>query len=165
MWMAEHLKIDASDTGFSGIGRDKLDEIWKRCIEKCHSKTRRQLLCSHGKLVSILEAEGVLIADIAFWDEDIKSRADRFLSSITHSLEIVVKHNVEVRIGLLPNNISFLKADNNGVESCDGKLEGPIIETKKNTDSSCDVSMALRRSFENIGNIHISAEAPQEFQA
>ncbi|KAG9457117.1 hypothetical protein H6P81_001625 [Aristolochia fimbriata] len=189
MSMAEHLKINASATSFSGIGRDKLDEIWKRCIEKCHSKTLRQILCSHGKLVSILEAEGVLIAYIAFWDEDIKSRAERFLSSITNSIEIVVRHNVEVRIGLLPNNISLhvkpielsnfigahhlekgnlsmqQKADNNGVVSSNQELEGPIIETKKNTDSSCDVSVPLRRSFENIGNIHTTAEAPQEFQA
>ncbi|XP_068652966.1 protein STICHEL-like [Aristolochia californica] len=198
MLMAEHLKIDALSASFSCMGRDKLDEIWRRCIEKCHSKTLRQLLCSHGKLVSMLEAEGVLIAYIVFWDEDIKSRAERFLSSITNSIEIVVRHNVEVRIGLIPDNISLhvqpidlshfkggqhaekdnlsmqQKADNNGLLSSNQELEGPIIQRKTSTDSSCDVSVPLRRSFEtsglpvlseNVENICTTKELPQEFQA
>lgn len=37
---------------------EKLGEIWRRCIEKCHLKTLRQLLFDHGKLVSINENEG-----------------------------------------------------------------------------------------------------------
>ncbi|CAN1301081.1 Protein STICHEL [Linum perenne] len=37
---------------------EKLDIIWEKCIEKCHSKTLRQLLHSHGKLLSIAELEG-----------------------------------------------------------------------------------------------------------
>ncbi|XP_077231606.1 protein STICHEL-like [Tasmannia lanceolata] len=82
---------------------EMLQEIWRMCIERCHSKTLRQLLCTHGKLVSISEAKGVLIAYIAFGDQDIKSRAERFLSSITNSLEVVLRHNVEVRIGIMPD--------------------------------------------------------------
>lgn len=35
-----------------------LDDIWIRCIERCHSKTLRQLLHNYGKLVSISEVEG-----------------------------------------------------------------------------------------------------------
>lgn len=35
-----------------------LDDIWIRCIERCHSKTLRQLLHTYGRLVSISEVEG-----------------------------------------------------------------------------------------------------------
>lgn len=55
---------------------------------------------------------GVLIAYIAFGDGDIKSRAERFLSSITNAMETVLKYNVEVRIILLPDN----EASINGVK-------------------------------------------------
>ncbi|XWS11587.1 hypothetical protein CRYUN_Cryun37aG0011400 [Craigia yunnanensis] len=80
---------------------EKLDDIWAKCIDKCHSKTLRQLLHSHGKLLSLAEFDGVLIAYLAFGNGDIKSRAERFLSSITNSIEIVMRRNVEVRIILL----------------------------------------------------------------
>ncbi|XP_039026092.1 protein STICHEL-like isoform X2 [Hibiscus syriacus] len=80
---------------------EKLDDIWAKCINKCHSKTLRQLLHAHGRLLSLTENEGVLIAYLAFADGDIKSRAERFLSSITNSIEIVMRRNVEVRIILL----------------------------------------------------------------
>lgn len=46
---------------------------------------------------------GVLIAYIAFGDVDIKSRVERFLSSITNSMETVLRQNVEVRLGLVLN--------------------------------------------------------------
>ncbi|XP_077249669.1 protein STICHEL-like [Tasmannia lanceolata] len=88
---------------FGSMSTEKLDEIWRMCIERCHSKTLRQLLCTHGKLISISQGKGVLIAYIAFGAEDIKSRAERFLSSITNSLEVVLRYNVEVKLGLLPD--------------------------------------------------------------
>lgn len=40
------------------VDPNTLDEIWVRCIERCHSKTLRQLLHTYGKLVSISEVEG-----------------------------------------------------------------------------------------------------------
>ncbi|KAK1276375.1 hypothetical protein QJS04_geneDACA016774 [Acorus gramineus] len=83
----------------------KLEEIWRGCIERCHSTTLKQLLNNNGKLVSVSEVEGVLIAFIAFKDSDVKSRAERYLSSITNSIEMVLRHNVEVRIGVMPENM------------------------------------------------------------
>ncbi|XP_062095413.1 protein STICHEL isoform X2 [Humulus lupulus] len=80
------------------INSEKLDSVWARCIERCHSKTLRQLLHGHGRLVSISELEGVLVAYVAFADENIKVRAERFLSSITNSIEMVLRCNIEVRI-------------------------------------------------------------------
>ncbi|XWS20664.1 hypothetical protein CRYUN_Cryun31cG0122500 [Craigia yunnanensis] len=37
---------------------EKLDDIWAKCIDNCHSKTLRQLLHAHGKLLSLAEDEG-----------------------------------------------------------------------------------------------------------
>ncbi|XP_011011711.1 PREDICTED: protein STICHEL-like isoform X2 [Populus euphratica] len=87
---------------------DKLDDIWEKCIEKCHSQTLRQLLHAHGKLLSISEVDGALAVYVAFEDEDIKARAERFLSSITNSIEIVLRCNVEVRIVLVSDGLDSL---------------------------------------------------------
>ncbi|OIW00100.1 hypothetical protein TanjilG_26437 [Lupinus angustifolius] len=120
------------------INLEKLYDIWERCIEGCHSKTLRQLLHDHGKLVSICEVEGFLVAYVAFGDGHIKRRAKRFLRSITNSMEMVLRHNVEVRMIHLPDgegenlvNLSSLKQAEstvanekdqrghmNGTESC-----------------------------------------------
>lgn len=86
------------NTVFRCIDSGKLSDIWVHCIGRCHSKTLRQLLHNHGKLVSVCEVEGVLVAYVAFGDADIKVRAERFLRSITNSMEMVLRRNVEVRI-------------------------------------------------------------------
>ncbi|TVU51388.1 hypothetical protein EJB05_02814, partial [Eragrostis curvula] len=109
---------------------DNLTQIWTRCIENCHSKTLKQLLLDHGKLVAIRQLEGkhilcfsyylcgtylsgykglhkgYVIASIAFEDRGIKSRAEGFLSSITNSVETVLKCNVEVKMGSLSELIN-----------------------------------------------------------
>ncbi|XP_074382556.1 protein STICHEL-like [Apium graveolens] len=102
----QYLKADSLSTSHENLVAETtksnmLDDIWNRCIERCHSKTLRQLLHNYGKLVSISEAEGAIVAYIAFTNSNIKLRAERFLSSITNSLEIVLRRNVEVRIVLL----------------------------------------------------------------
>ncbi|KAJ1285680.1 hypothetical protein BS78_03G295700 [Paspalum vaginatum] len=84
----------------SGIS-DNLTRIWRKCIENCHSKTLRQLLYDHGKLASVKECQGTIVAFIAFEDKDIEFRAQRFVSSIRNSMETVLKCNVEVRICLM----------------------------------------------------------------
>ncbi|KAJ0969377.1 hypothetical protein J5N97_022254 [Dioscorea zingiberensis] len=79
----------------------KLEDIWRRCIDKCPYMPLKHLLHVHGKLMSITEVEGISTAIIAFKDGNTKSKADRFLSSITNSFSMVLGHTVEVRIGLL----------------------------------------------------------------
>ncbi|KAJ0574206.1 putative DNA-directed DNA polymerase [Helianthus annuus] len=118
------------------INANILDDIWVRCIDKCHSKTLRQLLHAHGNLVSISEDKGVLVAYIVFRDKDIKSRAERFVSSITNSFEIVLRRNTEVRIILLtddgttePNN----GEPTNGLSQ--GKIEPTSMEKCSNEDA------------------------------
>ncbi|KAJ8572705.1 hypothetical protein K7X08_009216 [Anisodus acutangulus] len=80
-----------------------LDDIWIRCIDKCHSNTLKQLLHTCGTLLSISEVEGGFVAHIAFRDNKVKLRAERFLSSITNSFENIIRSNVEVRLVLLPD--------------------------------------------------------------
>lgn len=50
--------LNISNVMFRCIDSGKLYDIWARCIGRCHSKTLRQLLHNHGKLVSICEVEG-----------------------------------------------------------------------------------------------------------
>ena len=44
---------------------EKLNEIWRKCVEICHSRTLRQLLYTHGKLISISEVEGIKILNVS----------------------------------------------------------------------------------------------------
>lgn len=53
---------------------------------------------------------GILVVYVAFTDENIKSRAERFLSSITNSIEMVLRCNIEVRIIHLPGGEASLNA-------------------------------------------------------
>ncbi|CAM8941484.1 unnamed protein product [Rhodiola kirilowii] len=99
----------------SKVDSNRLDCIWRRCIEKCHSNTLKQLLHTHGTLISLSENEGLLIACIAFRDVEIKSRAERFLSSIMNSFETVLRCNVEIRVVLLSNG----KASVHGMKAAD----------------------------------------------
>ncbi|CAH8355295.1 unnamed protein product [Eruca vesicaria subsp. sativa] len=99
---ASHDNDTASTMMLAQRSSEKLNDIWRKCIERCHSKTLRQLLYTHGKLLSISEVEGILVAYIAFGETDIKTRAERFLSSITNSMEMVLRRSVEIRILLLP---------------------------------------------------------------
>ncbi|PRQ51635.1 hypothetical protein RchiOBHm_Chr2g0146641 [Rosa chinensis] len=54
--------VMAGNMSLRCVNSEKLNDVWAQCIEKCHSKTLRQLLHSHGKLVSISEAEGKLLS-------------------------------------------------------------------------------------------------------
>lgn len=83
--------------------------------------------CTDG----VLLLAGTLIAYVAFEDADIKSRAERFLSSITNSMEMVLRCNVEVRIILLPDGETSI----NGmpVAKLSGGLETEPINRERKT--------------------------------
>ncbi|KAL2339321.1 hypothetical protein Fmac_013767 [Flemingia macrophylla] len=110
------------NTMFRCIDSGKLCDIWVHCIGKCHSKTLKQLLHSHGKLVSVCEIEGVLVAYVAFGDADIKVRAERFLRSITDSMEKVLRRNVEVRIIHLPDGEGEIQVNLLGLKQAGSAL-------------------------------------------
>ncbi|KAJ3671564.1 hypothetical protein LUZ60_007643 [Juncus effusus] len=92
---------------------ERMEEIWRMCIERCHSNSLRVLLAEYGKLVSMNENKGVIIAVIAFENPEIKSRAERYLSSITDSIETVVRRTVQVQL-TLKTGIPFPASPNTG---------------------------------------------------
>ncbi|KAG5039180.1 hypothetical protein JHK82_019997 [Glycine max] len=115
---------------FRCIDSGKLCDIWVHCIERCHSKTLRQLLHNHGKLVSVCEVEGVLVAYVAFGDADIKVRVERFLRSITNSMEMVLRRNVEVRIIHLPDGEGENQVNLLGLKQAESTVAGEKEERK-----------------------------------
>ncbi|XP_006662851.1 protein STICHEL-like [Oryza brachyantha] len=112
-------------------GSDNLARIWRKCIDNCHSKTLKQLLCDHGKLASVKDCGGYYIAFIAFEGSEIKSRAQRFTSSIRNSMETVLRCNVEVRIGLMPE---FLAGGLKLQEDLDERVEFDVLSCSTNSD-------------------------------
>ncbi|KAK4406826.1 protein STICHEL [Sesamum angolense] len=98
-------------TALRCVNPKMLTNIWLLCIEKCHSKTLRQLLHTHGRLVSVCEAKGGFVAHVAFGDRNIKARAEGFLSSITNSFELVLQRNVDVKIIILPDTLLQKQTD------------------------------------------------------
>ncbi|XP_073287607.1 protein STICHEL-like isoform X1 [Primulina huaijiensis] len=100
-----HYDCGNRKTALRYMNSKVLMDIWALCIEKCHSETLRQLLSSHGKLVCISEFKGGFVAYVAFQDSAIKTRAEGYLSSIANLFQIVLQHNVEVEIILLPDSL------------------------------------------------------------
>ncbi|KAL5982801.1 hypothetical protein ACLOJK_016878 [Asimina triloba] len=138
--VTEGSELDASCRSFMDrkraigcVSYDKLEEIWRMCIEKCHSNTLRQLLVTYGKLVSISDAKGFLIAYIAFTNEGIKSRAERFLSSITNSIETVLRRDVEVRMGLMGDS----KDSPTGLKAVESR--GSTLVTQRQTEVAGEI--------------------------
>ncbi|RID76125.1 hypothetical protein BRARA_B03114 [Brassica rapa] len=120
---ASHGNSTASTMMLTQRSSEKLNEIWRKCVEICHSRTLRQLLYTHGKLISISEVEGILVAYIAFGETEIKTRAERFLSSITNSMEMVLRRSVEVRILLLPETELLVVPYQTGKPDMTNKVE------------------------------------------
>ncbi|XP_020579318.1 protein STICHEL [Phalaenopsis equestris] len=138
-----------------------LSEIWRRCIEKCCSKTLRQMLSIHGKLISLAEEEGILIAFIAFADSSIKLTAERYSKRITDLLEMVLKRNVWVRMSLIPDNkINFKPPSDTLTKKYMEKLEFLDNQRKmepdgmKNTPSKDETFFPrkIRNSFEGASH-------------
>ncbi|CAI9770173.1 unnamed protein product [Fraxinus pennsylvanica] len=130
------------------MNSNTLINIWVQCIEKCHSRTLRNLLHTYGKLVSISEVQGGFVTYIAFADGNIKTRAEGYLSSITNSFEIVLRSNVGVKIILLPDSfcqkqmdpIISMKRENNSIWSS-------AVGANSNLDTRQQPSKVLRGSF------------------
>lgn len=85
----------------------------------------------------MFEIVGALVAFIGFKDGDIKSRAERFQRSITNSIEIVMKHNVEVRMGLMVQR-----------EASINRAESPASSSQREMAAS-DTERELRRDSNN----------------
>lgn len=56
--IASHDDTTTSTMTLTCRNSEKLNDIWIKCVDRCHSKTLKQLLYAHGKLLSISEVEG-----------------------------------------------------------------------------------------------------------
>ncbi|RWW19869.1 hypothetical protein GW17_00016048 [Ensete ventricosum] len=147
----ERILIDSGQTNdatrkemFRSASTENLDEIWTMCIHRCHSKTLRQLLSTSGRLLSITENEGTLIAFIGFKDSIIKSRAQRFLSSITNSMELVLRQNVDVTLGVVP------EIHTEGLQSMPSLVSNQMEKDKQSKVDS--VNLSSHSNQERINN-------------
>lgn len=139
---ASHGDFISGSMNLGQANMDGLDDIWLKCIERCHSKTLRHLLHCHGRLLSIAEVEGILIVYIAFRDKVVKSRAERFLISITNSIEMVLERSIEVRMILLPEGETHLES-----AGTDGS---PDMSGQKQLKPSAAVNMKEGEGFANL---------------
>lgn len=118
---------------------------------------------------------GVLVAYVTFEDGSIKSRVERFVSSITNSMEVVLRRNVEVRIVHLPGGEASLNGPSPvhlqgtvaailrerkrvGSNATDGYSNCSLFldETHKSTSDSSDVIA------EGNGQASVTRESRQE---
>ena len=87
-------------------------------------------------MFNLLFFTGTLIAHIVFEDGSVKSRAEGYLSSITNSIEIVLQHDVEVRIDLVSeNDKERLQSLRNSPTSDHTEKDG-LLAIETNADSS-----------------------------
>ncbi|KAK1402407.1 Protein STICHEL like [Heracleum sosnowskyi] len=131
-----------------------LDDIWTRCIGRCQSKTLRKLLRNYGKLVLISEVQGAFVAYIAFTNNIIKLRAERFLGSITNSFEIDLRSSsVEVRMVLLPDDDPFINSERQ-VVLVDPMVKEHEIQVPQNLSRASfnDSNVKLPGNFQSISN-------------
>lgn len=107
---------------------------------------------------------GHAIAFIAFEDCGIKSRAQRFLSSITNSIETVLKCNVEVKIGPLAElmdgeialeavpNVRRYESDVLSCSSNSDRLKG-TLDSRRSLDHPDEVKEELE-TYKNTASVH-----------
>lgn len=88
-------------------------------------------------MCNVLLFADALIASIVFEDVNARSRAGRYLSSITNSIEKVLQRNVEVRIGLVSeDHKARLQSMPDSPSSNRMETDGLAAETKRNSSSS-----------------------------
>ncbi|XP_073155995.1 protein STICHEL-like [Henckelia pumila] len=142
-----HYDCGNRKTALRYMNSKVLADIWVLCIEKCHSDTLRHLLSSHGKLVCISEVKGGFVAYVAFQDSAIKTRAEDFLSSIANLFKVVLQHNVEVEIILLPDSLGQKQIKKHIFTNPKDKLE-----SSKRTESNSGLNLESLKLQELIYN-------------
>lgn len=78
----------------------QIDDIWSKVIERCRPLPLRQLLYSHGKLLSISLSEVDAVVHLEFSHPEHKSRCERSQKSISNVFEAVLGFPVDVKICL-----------------------------------------------------------------
>ncbi|CAO2035510.1 unnamed protein product [Urochloa humidicola] len=81
--------------------RLKLENIWRRAIGKCRSRSAKSFLKKEGFLSSVHVTEELAIAEVGFGHPDHLSRAEKMQSLIECALQHVLGCNVEIRFKLV----------------------------------------------------------------
>lgn len=109
---------------------------------------------------------GILIAYVAFTDENIKSRAERFLSSITNSIEMVLRCNIEVRIIHLPGGEASLNAGSLKELQEDIKQAGTRLAIEKERkEASSNTMDGYSKSYPLLDGTYQSTSGSSELLA
>ena len=84
---------------------------------------------------------GALAVYVAFEDEHVKARVERFLSSITNSIEMVLRRNVEVRIILVTDGLdSAIYANQSTIQEGHRQTEATLV-TERSGKANCSVAV------------------------
>ncbi|OAY71701.1 Protein STICHEL-like 2 [Ananas comosus] len=106
--------------------RLKLENIWRKAVNKCQTKPLRSFLRKEGSLLSLHVTEDLAIAEVGFSHPDHLSSAEQLQNQIASSLQHVLGCNVEMRLKLVP---ALLRKDARGKRqsfsllSCSGRKQ------------------------------------------
>ncbi|KXG26579.1 protein STICHEL-like 2 [Sorghum bicolor] len=106
--------------------RLKLENIWRRAIGKCRSRSAKSFLRKEGFLSSVHVTEELAIAEVGFGHPDHLSRAEKMQSLIECSLQHVLGCNVEIRFKLVPCPVrkdARLKRQSFSFLNCSGRKQ------------------------------------------
>ena len=89
----------------------------------------------------VMVLAGALAVYVAFEDEHVKARVERFLSSITNSIEMVLRRNVEVRIILATDGLDSVIYANQSEIKGHRQTEATLV-TERGGKANCSVAVA-----------------------
>lgn len=106
--------------------RLKLENIWRRAIGKCQSRSAKSFLKKEGILSSVHVTEELAIAEVGFSHPDHLSRAEKMQSLIESVLQHVLGFNVEIKFKIVPRAArkdGRLKRHSFSLLSCSGRKQ------------------------------------------
>ncbi|KAJ4790582.1 DNA polymerase III subunit gamma/tau [Rhynchospora pubera] len=92
---------DKSNCSERRCRRLKLENIWRRAVGKCQSKSIKNFLRKEGYLSSVHVTEELAIAEVGFGHPDLLSKAEKIQNLISTSLQHELGCDVEVRLKLV----------------------------------------------------------------
>ncbi|KAJ4972535.1 hypothetical protein NE237_005709 [Protea cynaroides] len=126
-----------------GDCKEKLENIWRRVIENCHSNTLKSFLQEKGRLTSVCINQGLAITEVEFYHPDHVSRAEKSWKLIANSLQHVLGCNVEIKIILVPcaaTKAAKMKRQSLCLLSCSHGMQGKSRSTSEDGNDQLDDS-------------------------
>ncbi|KAJ4961802.1 hypothetical protein NE237_021712 [Protea cynaroides] len=127
----------------NGDCKEKLETVWRRVIEDCHSSTLKCFLQKEGRLASVCINQGLAIAEVEFYHPDHVSRAEKSWKPIASSFQHVLGCNVEIRVNLVPcpaTKAAKVKKQSFSLLSCSCGMQHKPCSTLEDGDIQLDDS-------------------------